>query len=621
MYFKTAAVILATVMCVMSCTGDTIDPPTPPEPPTDDPTLSTDAPSEITFNADGTGGMSVITVTTNQDSWGHEVDPADGHGWLNVTVEEDTLLLTASPSDREVPRENVVITVTAGEATPVTITVKQETYVTPPPYEGTLYNLEGLTGEITVTYFDASTEVVAIEDGVAKVEKTDSKWIYSITHDDAGEVLIGRMNNSEISLKFVDGALTHREAVAGRIPVGSYAEFALINANEDTLKESYFQEADLDLLGSEDIETAGLSRQNWKPIEGVRSEAGEATVLPFIGNFDGRNLSIANIYINNDSALRVGLFGLASGSAAIANINLTSGSITGTMTGQCYVAGICAHHTGGTGTIVHCSNAAEIKSANYYAGGISGENACSIVLCCNTATITAYNAGGGITAINTSNELKQSYNTGSVKSADGANDAILGGICGNNLNGTLTGCYSTGRIEDLGTSAPYVGGIAGLNSGNIYACYNTAEISTLGAMANVGGIVGSNDNNADSSNSIIACYNTGAISAESMHPAGGITGYNSARVLVCFYLADNGTDRGIGGDWGSVKMESNCPTFSATVWPGVGSAPDGGGWTDAGWGYMGDGSYKNWWASHGAWEAGGAPDGINSTFPTLWWED
>lgn len=62
-------------------------------------TLSVDAPSQITFNADGTGGMKIITITTNQPSWTYSLNPSNGAGWLSVVQNGNTLKLSASSNE------------------------------------------------------------------------------------------------------------------------------------------------------------------------------------------------------------------------------------------------------------------------------------------------------------------------------------------------------------------------------------------------------------------------------------------------------------------------------------------------------------------------------------------
>ncbi len=87
--------------------------------------LEIDAPAEITFKADGTGGMEAITVTTNQPEWSYTASPADGAGWLTIVKEGNLLKLTAAPNTEITAPESVKITFTAGNAPEKVTMVKQ----------------------------------------------------------------------------------------------------------------------------------------------------------------------------------------------------------------------------------------------------------------------------------------------------------------------------------------------------------------------------------------------------------------------------------------------------------------------------------------------------------------
>lgn len=98
-------------------------------------TLEIDAPSEITFNADGTGGRASIAVTTNQSEWDYAMSPTDGAGWLTALKDEGVLKLTAAPNTSGVEPASVTITFRAGDAPEKTTTAKQLA-VEVPPVEG-----------------------------------------------------------------------------------------------------------------------------------------------------------------------------------------------------------------------------------------------------------------------------------------------------------------------------------------------------------------------------------------------------------------------------------------------------------------------------------------------------
>ena len=116
-----------------------------------------------------------------------------------------------------------------------------------------------------------------------------------------------------------------------------------------------------------------------------------------------------------------------------------------------------------------------------------------------------YNVGG-IVGFN-SGIIRNCYNEGMVSSLYN-NDNYLGGICGMNGGGTITGCYNKGKVANSvwGTRA---GGICGRSTNKILNCYNTGSV-TGGYM--VGGICGSNASSTTSGR-IENCYNIGTINS------------------------------------------------------------------------------------------------------------
>ena len=102
--------------------------------------------------------------------------------------------------------------------------------------------------------------------------------------------------------------------------------------------------------------------------------------------------------------------------------------------------------------------------------------------------------------------------------------SLVGGVCGNNSGGTITGCYNTGTIS----GNQYVGGVCGCN---------TINIST------------------NSSGTITCSYNTGAVSCND-NSVGGVCGQNrSGTITNCYYLSGTATG-GIGSNEGAGLAEA-----------------------------------------------------------------
>ena len=71
----------------------------------------------------------------------------------------------------------------------------------------------------------------------------------------------------------------------------------------------------------------------------------------------------------------------------------------------------------------------------------------------------------------------------------------LGGLVGDNYEGTISNCYSTGVVTG-GNNSYSLGGMAGWNlDGNISNCYSTAAVTGGDGSSELGGLVGLNDGN------------------------------------------------------------------------------------------------------------------------------
>ena len=284
---------------------------------------------------------------------------------------------------------------------------------------------------------------------------------------------------------------------------------------------------------------------------------GETVEKPFSGVFDGNGKTI-NGLIWKDEEAQVSLFGYVRGrNAIIKNLGLedidflgkkvgaivyglSEGSIencytTGKIVGREDAAGILRsafnsvvrgcystfeinsnNFSGGIalgnnigGIISECKFSGKIISQyNHYTGGIVGLNVGLIEksyfsgeLIINDVYFEGWKYGdcaGGIAGINyPAGIIKTSYFCGTItckiSSISTGGYQGIGGIVGNNDNGSLVSdFYSIGLIQ--GTHE--IGGIVGINSGEVRNCYSTSDISIrkgiVSDYAALGGIVGSN---------------------------------------------------------------------------------------------------------------------------------
>lgn len=164
------------------------------------------------------------------------------------------------------------------------------------------------------------------------------------------------------------------------------------------------------------------------------------------------------------------------------------------------------------GKVINVTVADSYVSGNQYVGGICGQN-----------------MGG---------TLQNCHNTGTVSGKN-----FVGGVCGNNDNrSTLKECYNEGTVEGAGDN---VGGVCGQNNATLENSYNTGDVSGINF---VGGVCGRNYN----SGKVNVCYNTGEVTGT--NKVGSVCGYNyGGTVRNCYYL-ERTSEKAVGAGSG----ESNC---------------------------------------------------------------
>ncbi|MBN1972325.1 MAG: hypothetical protein JW787_01700 [Sedimentisphaerales bacterium] len=191
-----------------------------------------------------------------------------------------------------------------------------------------------------------------------------------------------------------------------------------------------------------------------------------------------KNLGVADANITGSGYCVGGIAGFNKGS-------LTQCSSTGYVSGTGdYVGGLAAINGG---SITRCYSISTVDGNNM-AGGLAGYNDGDVTQCRNNGAITGNQLVGGLAGGN-GGSLSQCCNTGTVTCTGGYWDGYAGGLAGEN-NGDVTQCYNNGAI----TGNEHVGGLAGLNGGSLIKCYNTGTVTGTGWYWDgyIGGLVGEN---------------------------------------------------------------------------------------------------------------------------------
>jgi len=186
---------------------------------------------------------------------------------------------------------------------------------------------------------------------------------------------------------------------------------------------------------------------------------------------------------------------------------------------------------------------------SYCVGGLVGFSAygASVTQCYSTGEVSGNGDIGGLVGINSGN-ITTSSSTCMVSGTGWS----IGGLVGENID-RITTSYSAGPVS--GDSG--VGGLVGYNyhlRSSLIQCYST---STVKGDYGVGGLVGGNGGG-----SVTQCYSTGAVSGDS--EVGGLAGSNvGAAVTFCYSTGSvSGTGSFVGGLVG-INAESN---ISKSFW-------------------------------------------------------
>ena len=270
-------------------------------------------------------------------------------------------------------------------------------------------------------------------------------------------------------------------------------------------------------------DSAGLYWNNgagWTPI-------GDARRYTYTGQFQGRGKTISHLFINNSSALYVGLFGAVGSGGRITGVGLTEVSIASSRPA---VAGSLVGSNAGTVTASYAAgtvniNVGGVTNANSIAGGLTGHNALT-------------------------GAAQASFAEVAVSATHRSASAIIGGLTGQN-DGNIRASYATGAVSVTGsTRFTKAGGLAGNNGGTITASYARGKVTAAGSGAAAGGLVGGNLRNGR----VVASYWDTTASGQSGSAGGtgqttnalqGPSGYNYSGIYASWNL---NLDGAAGGD-------------------------------------------------------------------------
>jgi hypothetical protein len=320
---------------------------------------------------------------------------------------------------------------------------------------------------------------------------------------------------------------------------------------------------DLDFENPNDYDDSTLldsytSGDGWEPLGSTEfGENGALTIENrFQGIFDGNGFTISNLYINRPEQDYLGLFGATSLDATISNLNVeineiigqriiggiaglgagnfdncsVSGNISSVSTGQAMIGLLVGRYEGGLITDCNTTGVVTAESASF-AGGLMGrlvidpftESNALVANSYSEATVTADQRVGGLVggfsledAVASTIQINNAYATGNV-----IGENSVGGLVGTTLGSTISSCYATGTINNIGNSEfdGDSGGLLGYAfSTTISACYATGDVIGNPTGSCKGGLAGFVYNT-----TITTSFSTGTIEGNPME-LGGLTG-------------------------------------------------------------------------------------------------
>ena len=295
-----------------------------------------------------------------------------------------------------------------------------------------------------------------------------------------------------------------------------------------------------------------IDYENWLPI-------GDSDI-PFSGCYDGQNYKISNLTINRPTESSIGLFGNAcfDGLTEVVifqNINLVNASVTGMQS----VGIVCGYFAG---QMINCHVSGTII-ADKEVGGLVG---------------TFWERGYEVTDVNISKMIGCSANC--TITSSGISNGSVGGLVGSSTVYLIENCYSSGNINVLLHDTSWdIGGLVGTTNENAFStsiiknCYSTSNITITcdasGAGGDIGGFIGSLD-----LATLTNCYSIGSLTITpngsfSVEAVGGLIGYNwnNAVITDCVYdtTTSGQTDNDGRGVPKTTEEMKEAETFSS--WP------------------------------------------------------
>lgn len=173
-------------------------------------------------------------------------------------------------------------------------------------------------------------------------------------------------------------------------------------------------------------------------------------------------------------------------------------------------------------------------SGSGYLGGLCGDNyQGTISNCYVTGQVAGGGNLGGLCGRIYHGTISNCYATGQVTGTAPTGSSNIGVLCGENYYGTINNSYAAGQVVIVGNFSRWLGGLCGENyAGTISGCFATGQVTSGIYSQDIGGLCGYNVTNSSISN----CYSTVQVTCGPGSTAvGGLCGWNrSSTISNCY---------------------------------------------------------------------------------------
>ncbi len=237
--------------------------------------------------------------------------------------------------------------------------------------------------------------------------------------------------------------------------IATFANLQWISEDWNRWNHHYRQTANINAsITASECYPSGDPGKGWMPI-------GNWSHL-FTGHYDGAGYIIDSLTIKRPTETEVGLFGIASG-GVIEHLGLTNADITGAN----YVGAIIGWALAND-TIIRCHVSGKVHGSTSV-GGLAGicSNGALVAYCYSEVSVTGVDYTGGFLGHNMITvpgqplpSIHDCYSRGNVV-FNNVQDWRIGGFIGENYNGNVERCYSTGSVTNLAATSPTSKGFIG----------------------------------------------------------------------------------------------------------------------------------------------------------------